>query len=408
MALSPSEYQAVENIFNAVSNYGIGTIEINSFTEYVRRSFGISVTVSDIHNFLLTKGYVGSSYSSFEYVPSKQTRLTYGTSSTSEPITLTPVEDDTSVKMKKKQKHYDIKLNNVVMPPEKLEQIKAAVSQINHSDKIFNEWGFGDVFEKGTAISLLFWGIPGTGKTLTAQAIAEDVGADLKVIGTADIETAEPGGAERTIRELFSQANSKNKSTHHNAKQVILLFDECDSLLMDRNEVGPIISAQINTLLQELEKYTGIIIFTTNRLGKLDAALERRISAKIEFEFPDAKARKHIWNKLIPKKAPIAKDVEMDKLSNFPLAGGNIKNVILNTARMAAYLNTDLTMDLFVESIEKEARAIKAFIDQYKNHSHPTILSHAALARQPGKIGITRKKKMDMVMQEVASSANAS
>ncbi|MCB1712827.1 MAG: AAA family ATPase, partial [Candidatus Riesia sp.] len=194
-----------------------------------------------------------------------------------------------------------VTLDSVILAKDKKEQIKAAISQEENNDIIFNEWGFGEVFEKGTAISLLFWGIPGTGKTLMAQAIADTLGKTLKVYGPAEIQSSEPGGSERTIKAIFADAK-RNTDT-------VILFDECDSLLYDRNEIGPILAQQVNALLSEIETFSGIVIFTTNRMGKLDPALERRITAKVEFPFPDKAERKLIWERLLPKKAPLDKDV---------------------------------------------------------------------------------------------------
>lgn len=273
-----------------------------------------------------------------------------------------------------------VDFSSVIIEKEKLETIKAAISQLDHHELIFNEWGFGEIFEKGTAISLLFYGIPGTGKTLMAQAIADMMKMELAIISTADIETSEPGGAERAIRKHFQFARQKNEEYRERVKQygkeyvdtqyssseyrpMILLFDECDSLLMDRNVIGVIMAAQVNALLTEIENYEGVLIFTTNRLGKLDQALERRISAKVEFSFPEKEQRELIWRRMFPAKAPIAKDVKFTELAEFPMAGGNIKNAVLNAARLAAYKNyKNITRACVIDAVEKELMALKEFL----------------------------------------------
>lgn len=282
-----------------------------------------------------------------------------------------------------------ISLDSVIISAGKKEEIRAAIAQVKHQDLIFDEWGFGDVFEKGTAISLLFWGIPGTGKTLMAQAIADEVGGELQIITTAEIESSEPGGAEREIKAAFAVARKKSKE----GKQQVLLFDECDSLLTDRNELGPILGAQVNCLLGEIEKYEGIIIFTTNRLGKLDPALNRRITAKIEFEFPNRASRREIWKRMIPKKAPLDKDVDLEHLSEHAIAGGNIKNAVLNAARIAAFRgDKKLRHEHFQEAIEKEMKGLQAFISEYEKTSHQTMVGH--VSRSPTGVGITKKATM--------------
>jgi len=245
-------------------------------------------------------------------------------------------------------------MDTVVISQEKKDQILEAISQKENTEMIFETWGFKEVFEKGTAISLLFYGIPGTGKTLMAQAIAEKLDMKFELIGAAEIQSSEPGGAERKIKEIFKKAG----------KDTVVLLDECDSLLMDRNQVGHIMSSQINTLLSEIERFEGVVIFTTNRLGRLDAALERRISGKIEFEFPDEEAREQIWKRMIPKKAPLDKDVSFKKLAKYPLTGGSIKNCVLNSARRAAYKGlSKINHASFVTAVETEIRSITEFAD---------------------------------------------
>lgn len=293
---------------------------------------------------------------------------------------------------KKKEIAKSPLLVNVIMSPDKREEIQSVISQIDYTDLIFETWGFNTVFEKGTAISLLFYGIAGTGKTLTALAIANEMNKNLKIIGTADIESSEPGGAERNMKDIFRYAKED--------KNTVLLFDECDSLLTDRNEVGVILGAQINTLLQEIENYTGVIIFTTNRLGKLDPALERRITAKIEFSFPSKEQRLAIWERLIPSKAPIDKSVDFNHLAEYPIAGGNIKNVVLNAARNAAYLKSStIKMEHFVKAIEKEAKSIQAFAQAYEEQTHVGPLGKLT----QGRGGLTISKRMTKMASKTSS-----
>lgn len=259
----------------------------------------------------------------------------------------------------KKVEPKKLTIDSVILPERIKRQIRSAISQVENQKLIFDDWGFSEVFEKGTAISLLFYGLPGTGKTLAAQAIAEELGMDLKIYGTAEIQSSEPGGAERTMKRIFKEAMDLITGKK---RQRVILFDECDSLLTSRNKVGVILGAQINTLLSEIERYAGIIIFTTNRLGKLDEALERRLTAKIEFPFPEQEARELIWKRLVPKKAPIDKKVNFKKLAAIPIAGGNIKNVVLNSARGAAFdKSKTIQVKHFKEALEKEIEGMEGF-----------------------------------------------
>lgn len=253
----------------------------------------------------------------------------------------------------KRKKATTLRMDDVVLEKEKKDLIRAAISQVDHYKLIFEEWGFDEVFEKGTAIAVLMWGPPGTGKTIMAQAMANELGLKLDIIQSGEIWSSEPGEAERTIKRKFEEAEKKGN---------LLLFDECDSLIADRNEVGMILGAQINALLTGLENFRGVVCFTTNRLGTMDPAFERRVSVKVEFPFPHQEQRLKIWKLLIPTKAPINKDVDFTALSHYPIAGGNIKNVILNAARMAAFNGRkDINAECFESAVEKEGEAMKDF-----------------------------------------------
>jgi AAA+ superfamily predicted ATPase len=155
----------------------------------------------------------------------------------------------------------------------------------------------------------------------------------------------------------------------------VLLFDECDSLLMDRNIVGPILGATINCLLTEIERFKGVVIFTTNRLGKLDAALERRISAKIEFPFPDKPQRVEIWRRMIPKKAPLDKSVDFEVLAELVLPGGNIKNAVLSAARAAAHAGQKrITQENLLTAAKAEVASRDEFKQQIDRQDHTHVV----------------------------------
>lgn len=266
-----------------------------------------------------------------------------------------------------------VSFDSVILSEDKKTQILSALAQQDHTETIFEKWGFKNVFEKGTAISFIFFGPPGTGKTLMAEAIAGKYNQPLFLVGAAEIESSKPGEAERNIKRAFRIASGKEgkpsaeKDDEGKPKllpkeKMVLLFDECDSLITNRKNVGIILASQINTLLSELERHEGIVIFTTNRLGSLDPAMERRITEKVEFEFPNKELREKIWLRMIPKEAPIEKDVEFKTLSEFPLAGGNIKNCVLNAARHAAYKgDKKIALASFVYAVEKEIEGMKSF-----------------------------------------------
>lgn len=252
-----------------------------------------------------------------------------------------------------------VTFESVIIADHKRKQIVEALEQINQGDLIFDKWGFDETIEKGKGVSLLFYGEPGTGKTLMGQAIAHKLGKKLAILGTADIESSAPGESERNIRKHFAEAKKDGK---------ILLFDECDSLIYTRTNVGPILGAQINELLSQIERFDGVTIFTTNRLGTLDEAVNRRLALKLEFSMPSHEERVQIWQRMMPKKAPIADNVDWERLAIIELAGGFIKNAVLRAARMAATepvkdKEKQITMQHLLTAIKLETESMIAFQD---------------------------------------------
>lgn len=229
-------------------------------------------------------------------------------------------------KAKPKPKLDLTQLDKLVVTDVVMREIKAVLKQHEHSGKMFEEWGLGEVVQYGRGMTFLFYGPPGTGKTWAANCIAKAFAKDLLTIGAAEIQTSEPGGANRNIQQAFGDAKKSGK---------ILFIDECDSLITSRNDVGMILGGEINTLLTEIEKTDGVVILATNRIENLDEALERRISLIVEFPEPDYDQRVKIWQVLLPKKLPLAKVITPEKLAEWKLTGGQIKNVLLQSARLA-------------------------------------------------------------------------
>lgn len=235
--------------------------------------------------------------------------------------------DGSSQRGGKKPKKFDLKeLEPLVVSPEVMEEIKAVLKQQENGKKMFDDWGLGEVIEYGRGMTFLFYGPPGTGKTWAATCMAKVFGSGVISIGAAEIQTSEPGGANRNIQNAFKSAKEEGK---------VLFLDECDSLITSRSEVGMILGGEINTLLTEIEKFEGVVILATNRIENMDEALERRISLIVEFPHPTFVQREQIWQRLLPKKMPLASNVTPLKLAEYNLTGGQIKNVVLQAARLA-------------------------------------------------------------------------
>ena len=212
--------------------------------------------------------------------------------------------------------------DNCVLPQSVRDTIDEALTVVLRKD-LFEKWGLNEHFEKGITNSILIYGPPGTGKTMVSESIAAVLGKNLMVISSASIQSNIPGQSERNMTDSFKKATKE---------EAVILFDECDSLFYNRDSVGAILSAEINHFLTEIERFDGVVLLTTNRLHKLDGALQRRVIAKIELGLPDAKTREEIWKKLIPDKMPVGK-LDFKKLAKAPLAGGDIKNVVILAAR---------------------------------------------------------------------------
>lgn len=249
-----------------------------------------------------------------------------------------------------------VEFESVILSDEKKQLINEALDQLKNNDLIFEKWGFGKTLEKGKGVTMLFYGPPGTGKTLMAQAISDKLGKKLKIISTAEIESSEPGAAERNIKMFFKEAG----------KNTVLLFDECDSLLYDRQNLGSILAAQVNALLTALENFEGVCLFTTNRLGVLDEAVSRRLSLKMEFDLPSFDERIKIWKRMFPKEAPVSKDVNWEELAEPEIAGGHIKNAVLRAARKAASSKArkkEITHEILKSALSSELREMVKFMD---------------------------------------------
>ncbi len=259
--------------------------------------------------------------------------LTKGTSGSFHHVQVAFRTERMSLKYNSKQQrqvekpNVDLKhLDHLVMNKEAKDELVAVLKQKEHQKKMFEEWGLGEVIQYGKGMTLLFYGPPGTGKTWAATCVAKVFGTELITIGAAEIQTSEPGGANRNIQNAFAEAKKTGK---------VLFLDECDSLITTRSDVGMILGGEINTLLTEIEKTEGVVILATNRIDTLDEALERRIALIVEFPEPDFEQRQKIWEVMLPKKLPLATEITPKLLAEWKLTGGQIKNVLLQSARLA-------------------------------------------------------------------------
>jgi hypothetical protein len=243
--------------------------------------------------------------------------------------------------------------------PEAEERILRQISdQVSHRSKVYGEWGFGRKMNRGLGISALFAGDSGTGKTMAAEVIANDLDLNLFRIDLSAVVSKYIGETEKNLRRVFDAAEDGG---------AILFFDEADALFGRRSEVKDshdrYANIEINYLLQRIESYRGLAILATNMKGALDKAFLRRLRFIVNFPFPDATERRAIWDRAFPQDVPRS-GLDLGKLSGFNLTGGSIHSIALSSAFMAAGNGGVVTMPLVLDAVRTEFRKLERPINE--------------------------------------------
>jgi SpoVK/Ycf46/Vps4 family AAA+-type ATPase len=245
-------------------------------------------------------------------------------------------------------------LSDVRLPADVKEQLDEIVEAARKRSTVYSSWGFGKKMSLGKAISALFIGESGVGKTMTAEAIACELGQNLYPVRLSAVISKYVGETEKHLTRVFRDAAEA---------QAILFFDEADALFSARIGDGShhahYINQQINVLLTEVEKFDGMVILATNRPDALDVAFERRIRYRITFPMPDTDVREAIWRQHIPEEAPMAEAVDFPGIaSDYAFTGGTIRNVVLRAAFQAAMDGGVITETMLRSCADREQKLI--------------------------------------------------
>ena len=248
--------------------------------------------------------------------------------------------------------------NDIVLPDDELDLLHQITDQVRQRSTVYQDWGFGQRMNRGLGISALFAGDSGTGKTMAAEVIANALKLNLYRIDLSSVVSKYIGETEKNLRRLFDVAEDGG---------AILFFDEADALFGKRSEVKDshdrYANIEINYLLQRIEAYRGLAILATNLKGSLDPAFMRRLRFVINFPFPAVAQRLEMWQKAFPPKTPMEK-LDYHHLARLNLTGGNIHNIALNAAFLAATASTAITMPLVLTAARTEFRKLNRPINE--------------------------------------------
>jgi SpoVK/Ycf46/Vps4 family AAA+-type ATPase len=231
---------------------------------------------------------------------------------------------------KKIKPHYA--WDDIILPADRVRQLREICNCVKYRGVVYEQWGFDRKMSLGKGLNVLFSGPPGTGKTMAAEIIAGELALDLYKIDLSSMVSKYIGETEKNLSRVFQEAETSN---------AILFFDEADALFGKRSEVRDshdrYANIEVGYLLQRMEEYEGIVILATNFRRNMDEAFVRRIHFTVEFPFPDEADRRQIWEAIWPEQTPRHPDVDLEHISRrFEIAGGNIRNIVLGAAFLAA------------------------------------------------------------------------
>jgi SpoVK/Ycf46/Vps4 family AAA+-type ATPase len=243
--------------------------------------------------------------------------------------------------------------DELVLPDLQKKTLWQLATQVRHRMKVYETWGFASTGRRGLGVSALFTGVSGTGKTMAAEVLSRHLRLDLYRVDLSSVVSKYIGETEKNLKQVFDAAEDGG---------VLLLFDEADALFGKRSEVRDshdrYANIEVGYLLQRMEAYQGLAILTTNLKSSMDTAFQRRLRFTVSFPFPDAAHREAIWKKVFPSATPTS-NLDHRKLAQLNVTGGNIRNIALNAAFLAAESGTPVSMANLAEAARLEALKIE-------------------------------------------------
>lgn len=248
--------------------------------------------------------------------------------------------------------------DDIVLPPDQQRLLQEIAATVRNRTQVLDDWGVGRKLASSPGIAILFAGPPGTGKTMAAEVIAGKLGLDLYKIDLATVVSKYIGETEKNLERIFNAAEASN---------AILLFDEADALFGKRSEVRDshdrYANIEVSYLLQRMEAYDGVTILATNLRANLDEAFTRRLQFAVDFPFPEAPDRLRIWQTLFPPDVPHGAELDFEMMARrYKLAGGNIRNIIVAAAHLAAADSGTVEMDHLRHATRRELQKIGRLI----------------------------------------------
>ena len=247
--------------------------------------------------------------------------------------------------------------DDLVLPDAELALLHHIVDQVRGRATVLRSWGLAERVTRGSAVTALFAGGSGTGKTLAAEVIAHELELDLYRVDLAGVVSKYIGETEQNLRRVFDAAEEGG---------TLLLFDEADALFGKRSEVKDshdrYANIEVSYLLQRMEDYRGVAILTTNLRHALDDAFLRRLRFVVTFPFPAPAERARLWARAFPARAPVG-DLDIGRLAKLAASGGMIRNIALNAAFCAAGQGREVRMELVLEMARIEFRKLERHVN---------------------------------------------